>query len=240
MARSKQPGPARLTAAELDDLEEEIELLKVAYERYFNGVDRVPPRREHDRVKLHLRNIQRLRGGSTVIRFRSQNLKARLVTYEHYWTRILRQIEKGTFKRVLAEAKRREYDLQKKRAEEDGVPAAQSGVRVMVDREAGQSGIRPKLDDASAAARAVSARRPPSTGVDAKEARDLFKQFVAAKRAAGESVNGLTYGRLIDKLAREVPKLKEKHGDGIRFEVATVGGKVRLRARKRRSGQGAS
>jgi hypothetical protein len=228
----------------LDDLEEEIELLKVAYERYFNGVDRIPPAREHDTVKRHVRDLQRTRGGSTAVRFRSQQLKARLVTYEHYWTRILRQIEQGTFKRVLAESKRREFEALRRRAEEEGAQAAQSGVRTMVDRgsESSQSGIRAKLE------RGPDGRPPPRPaarahlpdGFDAKEARALFKQFVAAKKAAGESVQGLTYGRMVDKLAREVPKLQKKHGDAFRFEVATIDGKVRLRARKRRSSQKAS
>jgi hypothetical protein len=224
--------------AQLDDLEEEIELLKVAYERYFNGVDRIPPRREHDAVKLHLRNIERMRGGVTAMRFRMQSLKARIVTYEHYWTRILRQIEQGTFKRLLAVSNRREYEAQRRRVEEDGGQAAQSGVRPIA-ADAGQSGIRTKLERDAAAARPAATRQLPD-GVGAREARDLFKQFVAAKKAAGESVTGLTYGRLIDKLAREVPKLQKKHGDEIRFEVTTVAGKVRLRARKRRSDQKAS
>ncbi|KIG15873.1 hypothetical protein DB30_05180 [Enhygromyxa salina] len=250
MARAEKAEAARLTMDILDDLEAEIEMLKVAYERYFNGVDRIPPRREHDAVKLHLRNIERMRGGVTALRFRTQTLKARVVTYEHYWTRILRQIEQGTFKRLLAVSARREYEAQRRRAEEDGSAAAQSGVRTIVDpaqsgvrpkveRDASKSGVRPKVDRGAATARGAASRHLPD-GVDAREARDLFKQFVAAKKAAGESVSGLTYGRLIDKLAREVPKLQKKHGDEIRFEVDTSGGKVRLRARKRRSDQKAS
>jgi hypothetical protein len=236
--------------AVLDDLEEEIELLKVAYERYFNGVDRIPPRREHDTVKLHLRNIERMRGGVTAMRFRTQTLKARIVTYEHYWTRILRQIELGTFKRILAVSQRREHEAQRRRAEEEGGQASQSGVRTMpepaqsgirakLERDANQSGVRTKLERSAESGRAGATRQLPD-GVGAREARDLFKQFVAAKKAAGESVSGITYGRLIDKLAQEVPKLQKKHGDEIRFEVTTVGGKVRLRARKRRSDQKAS
>lgn len=227
----------------LDDLEEEIELLKVAYERYFNGVDRVPPAREHDRVKLHMRNIQRMRGGSTAIRFRTQSLRARLVTYEHYWNRILRQIENGTFKRILAESKRREWEGLRRKAEEQGAQAAQSGVHAKIEADSpSQSGIRAKLDqtEANERARQAKAARQLPEGVDAKEARQLFKNFVQAKKAAGEPVAGITYGRLIDKLAREVPKLQEKHGDSIRFEVATVNGKVRLRARKRKKKQPAS
>jgi hypothetical protein len=239
LARPIKTEPVRLSVEALDDLEEEIELLKVAFERYFNGVDRIPPTREHDTVKLHMRNAERQRSGSTVVRFRMQNLKARFISYEHYWTRILRQIEEGTFKRVVAESKRREYEALRRRVEEEGT-AAQSGVRTIVDREAGQSGIRAKLDREGEPEAAPRARPPLPPGVDPKAARELFKQFVAAKKAAGESVEGLTYGRLLDKLSKEVPKLQEKHGDGLRFEVATVDGKVRLRARKQASDQKAS
>ena len=241
LARAKQLENVRLSMDMLDDFEEEVELLKVAYERYFNGVDRIPPAREHDRVKLHLRNIQRMRGGTTALRFRTQSLRARLVTYEHYWNRILRQIENGTFKRVLAESKRREYELQQNKIVEQSAQAAQSGIHAKVDLEeplqATQSGIRAKLDQTDAKVRRGGTSKPRQlpTGVDAKEARELFKNFVKAKKAAGESVDGITYGRLVDKLAREVPKLQKKHGDSIRFEVATVDGKVRLRARKRKN-----
>jgi hypothetical protein len=234
LARPIKTEPARLSSEALDDLEEEIELLKVAFERYFNGVDRVPPTREHETVKLHMRNAERQRSGSTVVRFRMQNLKARFITYEHYWTRILRQIEEGTFTRVVAVSKRREYEALRRRVEEEGT-AAQSGVRTIVDRDAGQSGIRAKLDR-DGEPEPPRARPPLPPSVDPKQARELFKQFVAAKKAAGESVEGLTYGRLLEKLSKEVPKLQEKHGDGLRFEVATVDGKVRLRARKHASG----
>lgn len=236
MARPSKTEPIRLSAEALDELEAEIELLKVSYERYFNGVDRVPPTRDHDAVKLHVRNAERQRGGSTVLRFRMQNLKARLVTYEHYWTRILRQIEGGTFRRVLAESKRREFEAMRRRADEASTQEPPSGGPQIEERNGDPSGARPKPQRDHEPSRARSL--PP--GVDPKQARELFKQFVAAKRAAGESVEGVTYGRLLEKLAREVPKLQERHGSAIRFEVATVDGKVRLRARKQGSDQKAS
>jgi hypothetical protein len=224
--------------ATLDELEEAIEMLKVAFERYFNGVDRVPPTREHDDVKRQVRTWLTHRGGGTAIRFRLQNLKARLVTYEHYWTRILLQIEKGTYKRILVESERRQLAAERKAAEP--LPAAEHvGESQLVDEappaRASQSGSRHRIP-------IVRPPPPPRpnlpAGVDAVEARELFKQFVAAKKAAGEPVAGLTYGKLIDKLARELPDLRAKHGGDIRFEVATVNGKVRLRARSRATGGG--
>lgn len=214
----------------LDDLEEDIEMLKVAYERYFNGVDRVPPARQHDTVKRQVRNLERIRSASTQLRYRAQGLKARLITYEQYWNRILRQIEKGTFKRVLAESSKREREFQIQRAarQAESAQAAQSGVLAKVD-ESEQSGVLPRRKPARPQ---PSARPQLPDGMDSKSARQLFKQFIAAKKAAGEPVKGLTYGKLVNKLASEIPKLQQKHGTTIRFEVATVNGKVRLRARK--------
>lgn len=224
--------------ATLDELEEAIELLKVAFERYFNGVDRIPPTRDHDEIKRRVRTALTIRGGPTAVRFRLQNLKARLVTYEHYWTRILLQIEKGTFRRILAESERRQLAAERRPIE---LPPSES------ESESEEGDPSPPRASQSGRHRIARPPPPPSqnpalpSGMDAGEARELFKQFVAAKKAAGEPVAGLTYGKLVDKLSRELPDLRAKHGGDIRFEVATVDGKVRLRARSRREqGQKAS
>lgn len=218
----------RVTMGTLDELEEAIELLRVAYERYFNGVDRVPPTREHDDIKRRVRLMMTSRGGPTALRFRMQTLKARLVTYEQYWTRILLQIEKGTFKRILAESSRREQIERRRVLEAPQVP--EPAPASVPDEDA----PRPRAGTAPPRAPSQPSRAALPDGVDAGEVRELFKKFVAAKKAAGEPTEGLTYGKLVDKLARELPSLRAKHGGDIRFEVATEGGKVRLRARSRK------
>ena len=108
---------ARQWRDQLDEFEEAIEALKVAYERYFRGIDNMPPRRAHDGLQRLQRQLTGRRMPTTALRFRMQTLRARLVTYSHYWTRILNQIEKGTYKRVLAESKRREREAAKREAE---------------------------------------------------------------------------------------------------------------------------
>lgn len=230
LPRPDRPESARLGMARLDDFEASVEALKVAYERYFSGVDRIPPARVHDALKRELHQLGRLRIGSTAVRFRWQSLRARLVTYEHYWTRILHQIERGTFKRVVAEASRRERLAAERRRER---------ARELADAPGSEAGAEHGEREADAPARR-SARNSSGpryhlpNDVDPGEARELFKDFVAAKQALGESTQGLTYSKLIDKLACELPRLRERHGRDIRLEVTTVGGKVRLRARRRR------
>jgi hypothetical protein len=95
-----------LVASDLDEIEDALKKLRISYEKYFAGVDRVEPLKERDGVK---RSIMRLLGDNsknTARRFRLQTLNASLVTYEQYWNRITRQIEEGTFKRDRVRADR--------------------------------------------------------------------------------------------------------------------------------------
>ena len=63
---------------------------------------------------------------------------------------------------------------------------------------------------------------------------DYMIPFGKANRVReGGHASVITYGALVQKLAKELPKLQKKHGDAVRFEVATVNGKVRLKARGR-------
>lgn len=221
---------SRTTVEQLEKLEEQIELLKVAYERYFNGVDRVPPAKEHEALKRAVFELMRGQLPSSVLRFRFSNLRARVISYEQYWTRILLQIEKGTFRRVVAESERRQTiarrqaALDRANAAAGGAGAAEQPTQPAAADERRRTGP-PPLPKAPAAL---------PEGMDAKTARELFRDFVTAKKAAGERTEGITYGGLVQKLAAELPKLREKHGAEVRFEVATVDGKVRLRARTRR------
>ena len=68
--------------------------------------------------------------------------------------------------------------------------------------------------------------------IDHGVARRLFKEYVSAKKAAGQATKGLSYGKMLKKLSIEANRLKEKLGDDVevRFEVKTIDGKVRLRA----------
>lgn len=239
----------------LDAFEEAIEDLRIAYEKYFLGVERRPPAARHRQVKIQLRALQRHHMRSTVLRFRMQGLRARLVTYQHYWTRVLGQIEKGTYRRDLQMRTARRQEaiaaLEKTRRPVEPTPTPED----RPDEEppvhaptAGQPGVPP-----SPAVAASTSSRPPGVppppppprsgkrpapaqavpGMKNAEVKQLFENLVQAKKAAGEDTQGLTVRALARKLSRELPKLRERHGSKVEFEVATVRGKVRLRARNR-------
>lgn len=224
----------------LDAFEEGLEELRLFYEKYFIGIERQAPAQRHKELRTQMRRLEELRLRSTVVRFRLAGLRARLVTYEHYWTRVLGQIEKGTYRRELQRAQRRASQAHAAPPPGPEIAAASDPAAAPLDDVPRPRGVTeisaPRPSGPAPAGVAGSPPRPPPPpvpvpGMKGTEVRRLFQDLVQAKRAAGEDVDGLTERALARKLARELPKLREQHGGPVRFEVATVAGKVRLRAR---------
>ena len=104
---------------ELDELESRLERLRIKYDQYFIGIEKMLPfvqRKDVDRRFAQLHKEQFRNGG---LRFRFQTMVQRFTTYQTYWGRIIRQIEEGTYKRDLIRAQRLGRTLDKR-------PAAQA------------------------------------------------------------------------------------------------------------------
>lgn len=95
-----------ITPREIEALENELEELRVAYEKYFLGVERKIPDKKHEEVARKIRTMAETFTPNTALRFRLQNLKAKLISYEYYWKRVLREIEEGTYHRHLYRMRR--------------------------------------------------------------------------------------------------------------------------------------
>lgn len=93
---------------DIDALDEAIKKLRVAYDKYFLGLERREPADERAKVKNWLQRARAEHTPNTARRFRLNQLQASLVTYEAYWDRLCRQIEEGTFKRDLLRAQRQQ------------------------------------------------------------------------------------------------------------------------------------
>lgn len=92
---------------EIQNLTSEIRKLKIAYDQYFAGVERVEPLQQRDRVKKLVRKLTSIRRNNTAFKFRLNSVKQSLITYEQYWDRIARRIEEGTYERDKKKAQRR-------------------------------------------------------------------------------------------------------------------------------------
>jgi hypothetical protein len=98
---------SELVFKECDDLEEELAALKVAYEQYFLGNERLAPARAHDDFKKRIMKLKTSMVRNTAAKFRMNSLHNKFLTYERMWQRTLQEIEAGTYKRDLFKAKRR-------------------------------------------------------------------------------------------------------------------------------------
>ncbi|PTL85113.1 hypothetical protein DAT35_05890 [Vitiosangium sp. GDMCC 1.1324] len=92
---------------ECDAIESELAALKVAYEHYFMGIDRLPPTRQYEDLKKRLERLKSSFVRNTAAKFRVQAIHSKFVTYERLWQRTIQEIENGTYKRDVAKAKRR-------------------------------------------------------------------------------------------------------------------------------------
>jgi hypothetical protein len=186
----------------LDELEHDIEALRLAYEKYFLRIDRAAPVRQRERLARKIRSIESMHMRTTALRFRLAGLRARYVTYGHYWARVLDEIERGVWRRDLHRAMARAGN---------GAAATSTST------------------NAAAPAAAAVATVPP---IDPNHAREVFDRLVAAKTSVGESTQGLTFPAFLRKLSREAPKLQEQNGGRpLVFDVEVKAGKVRVRVR---------
>jgi hypothetical protein len=81
---------------QMDELEQKLSLLKIQYEKYFSGIERFEPMKDRDNLKRMVRDLLDVQMKSPAQRFRFQQIKARVQSYELYWTRNLAMIERGT------------------------------------------------------------------------------------------------------------------------------------------------
>src|SRR5690348_16688375 len=93
--------------AVLSDAETRLRRLKVLYEQWFMGIERVEPATPRKELEDMLTRLRKEPVNNTAQRFRLQQLVQRHVTFSTHWRRIGRQIEEGTYQRDLRKARRR-------------------------------------------------------------------------------------------------------------------------------------
>ena len=138
----------------LDELEHDIEALRLAYEKYFLRVERAAPVRQRERLDRKIRLLESVHMRTTALRFRLAGLRARYVTYGHYWARVLDEIERGVWRRDLHRAAAR------------GTAAPRSTTSTSASTNSAAAAAAPATASANA--------------IDPLHAREVFDRLVAA------------------------------------------------------------
>lgn len=90
----------------ITELEHKVERLKVLYEQYFMGIEKIEPQTARKEVARKLIELTQMNMRNTAWRYRFHALNQKFSTYMTYWSRTLREIENGTYYRNIAKAGR--------------------------------------------------------------------------------------------------------------------------------------
>ena len=91
----------------LKELENKVERLKVLYEQYFMGIEKMEPQVARKEVTRTMLTLQQQYIRNTALRFKFNTMLQKWQLYITYWNRTLREIENGTYVRHLQKAKRK-------------------------------------------------------------------------------------------------------------------------------------
>jgi hypothetical protein len=90
----------------IEELEQKVERLKILYEQYFMGIERMEPQTARKEIVRKLLELTQMNIRNTAIRYRFNALNQKWGVYLNYWNRTLRSIENGTYVRNVARAGR--------------------------------------------------------------------------------------------------------------------------------------
>jgi hypothetical protein len=187
-------------SSQLDEFEQRMFLLKIQYEKYFSGTEKLEPSREREMLQRFLRDLTEDPNAikNPTQRHRFDGLKARLGSFEYYWTRQLRMLEQGTHPRQKFKQKIREQE----KAE-----------LLRAERE--------KL---------ARDRRRKSTDRDEDAYRSVYQQYMEVRGKCGQDVNVPfeTVRQALEKQAGVLKS--KYNCKSIRFKVVEEDGKARVKA----------
>jgi hypothetical protein len=90
----------------ISEIEHKVERLKILYEQYFMGIEKLQPNTQKKEVARKLMELAQLNIRNTALRYRFHALNQKYASYQTYWSRTLREIENGTYYRSIARASR--------------------------------------------------------------------------------------------------------------------------------------
>jgi len=83
----------------VDQLDYEVEALKIEYEQYFMHIIKREPYQRRQKLDADIRRLTSELTNNTGLKFKVNSLIAKYNSYKQYWNRITRMIDEGTYVR---------------------------------------------------------------------------------------------------------------------------------------------
>ncbi len=90
----------------IGELEKKLERVKILYEQYFMGIEKVEPLMLRKEITRRMLDLSQLNIRNTAQRYRFSALNQKVGVYVTYWSRTMREIERGTYFRNVAKVAR--------------------------------------------------------------------------------------------------------------------------------------
>jgi hypothetical protein len=251
--------PERNFESEIAAYEGAIEQCRVAYERYFAGLERREPQDLRKRCEAIARSFPEGSIRNSGLKFRLQTARQKWTTYTQHWARVVRQIEEGTYKRdrdraekrfgpgALASAPRGVEEISGSDLLEDDDDDSITDLNELARRAAGstQPMLAPPaptsrfaIPSSSGSAVDLATPSPPSSvPVVPRPApprdpyRSVYERYVSERLARGDTkAASLSYEAVAQQLKATETQLRAKYtGRNVEFDVAEKDGKVVLK-----------
>ncbi len=190
----------RVLLSKMANIEQRMNMLKLAYEKYFAGTDPIEPLKDRETLKRDMRDIDRTPMNATREKYRWRSVKARMSSLENYWQRNIVMIERGTHPKMKFRADARQ------RARGSGE----------------ETGASARLE----AQRQARAREEAREG----QMRELFNDYMKARKKCGQDteMNYRQVRAALNNQARSIQH-KESCKD-VKFKVKVKAGKASITA----------
>jgi hypothetical protein len=237
-----------LLAETCQHLEESLEELKVKYEMYFLGVERLEPARRRDDLKRDIARLKTAFTRNTGLRFRIQSLHARYLSYERMWLRAAREREEGTSRRDLFKARLRSQGRPEPGKEKRPGTTGDLDVDI-ADLTPGPwtpGGPKPGANGPATPGPRAQARGPgappatpapgkpaarPGGGLGEAQMRALYDAYLVAKKRCNEDTSSLTFDGMTKSVNKQIPELMTRfQAKAVDFKVVIKDGKAVLKA----------
>ncbi len=202
----------RSTAQRLDELEQRLFVLKIDYEKYFSGIERVEPLREREDIKRLVRDLMEEQIRNTTLRFRFQTLRSRFQSQELYWTRNLVLMERGTHPKMRFRAD------------------AKDRARLEAEAAAARAGGAPAEPSLSAEQQEVLRQRQEALEREDRAYKLVYDKYMQARAQCGQSTD-LGFDAVRDALKKQVRQIKANFQcESVKFRIVVEDGKAKVKA----------
>ena len=210
-------------------IDNELPGLKSAYEQYFLGIERHPPKERHLALKRRINTLKESFIRQTALKFRVGSLYQKLLTYERLWERTLQEMENGTYRRDVMRARR--HAEQRK----EPAPAAVAPGKAAADDDFDVDEDTSSMPAPARAAPPKPSAAPPrpteASALSDDKVRAIYNAFVSAKKKCNEDVSKLTFDAVAGNLRKQIPQLLKQHNaKSIEFKIVIKDGKAVLKA----------